>query len=351
MILKIIDTVRRKTLKVDFFNKFRLTLTFDAVASVFSFKWYFDPDNPEHKELGHVAHFHNVTIEEEGQILLSGIILSQNYVDKSTKELTEISGYSLPGVLEDCQIPVSIYPLQFDGQSINEIAARIFRPFKLKKVVEPNVSAAMNTPIDVTTAGPTQTIKSYLASLCSQKNIIISHNTKGEVVFKRADTEKKPILNFDGESIPGVDMSMKFDGQKMHSSITVIRQADEDGGDAGQATVNNPFVPFVFRPKVINQTSGTDNDTLTAARNAVAAEVKNIKFVISINRWQDENDNLIIPDEVITVRNTSIFLYNKTTLFVESVTLIEDNEKQTAELICVIPEVYNGKTPFYIFDE
>jgi len=67
MILKINDRIRTRTVK--FFSDFDLTLRYDAVASGFGFKMYFDPDNLEHKEMLCIGHDHIATLEHEGQLL------------------------------------------------------------------------------------------------------------------------------------------------------------------------------------------------------------------------------------------------------------------------------------------
>ena len=43
-----------------------------------------------------------------------------------------------------------------------------------------------------TSAGPTETIREYLAKLCSQKNVLLSHNEKGEIVLFQPEYNQKP---------------------------------------------------------------------------------------------------------------------------------------------------------------
>jgi len=344
--------IKIKNKRYDFFNTVNINLRYDSVGSTFSFNAYFNPDNKDHRELFHVGHYHPITIEHMDELLISGIFLSETFRDSAKKLSTPFGGYSLPGVLEDCQIPTSIYPLESNGLSLREIAQKLVRPFKLQIVIDSSVRSRMNQVYDKTTANETQTISSYLSELASERNIILSHTPKGELLFTQANTTKKPIMDFnlpEGGSIPETKMQLSFNGQRMHSIITVVKQADLDGGNAGQSSVKNPFVPFTFRPKVIVQNSGDDNNTLEVAKNALASELKNVKLTVTVDRW-DIDGKTITPNNLISVIAPDLYLYSKTNWFIESVNLLGDNKKETAVLNCVLPEVFNGKTPIYIFE-
>lgn len=345
MILKINDRIRNR--KIDFFSKFSIELRYDAIASLFSFSFYFDPDNQNHKDLACIGHYHNCSLEHNGELLLTGTILNEAFANTNKRELTKFSGYSLPGVLEDCQIPPSLYPLQSDGLSLKQIASKLLSPFKIGMEVDPSVATKMDSAYEVTTASEGQSIKAYLTELATQKSITISHTGEGKLLFTEIKTNRAPILNFDG-GIPFTFMGLTFSGQYMHSEITVMKEADIDGGNAGESTISNPYVPYVYRPKVIKQSSGDSIDTELVAKTALAEELKNLKLVIKTDRWEIDG-KVIKPNNLITVVNPEIFLFNTSTWFIEKVRLEGDNKKTEATLTCVLPEVYSGQTPKYIF--
>jgi len=332
---------------VEFFNNFTLQLKYDAIASSFSFSFLYNPDNQEHVELGVIGHYHIGTLIHNGELLMTGSILSTGFKDESIKSLATFSGYSLTGVLEDANIPVELYPLQFDGLTLRQIATRLISKFDFSIVVDPAVASKMNEIYDVSTANEKQSIKQYLSELASQKNIIVSHDENGNLLFTQANTDSDPILNFDG-GIPFTSMQLQFNGQQMHSDITVIKQANSRGGNAGQSTVKNPYVPFVFRPRTVVQNSGDDNDTEFTAKMILAQELKNLKLIIVTDRWEIDG-KIIKPNNIISVKNPKISLINKTEWFIQSVSLVGNEKKTTATLECVLPEVYNGQTPEYIF--
>lgn len=355
MILKINDRFRNR--KVDFFNEFTLNLVYNSNASKFRFNYYFNPFDIEHKEMSCVTHFHEVTLEHEGLRLLTGVITNQSFKTSSVKQLASFAGYSKPGVLSDCEIPPSIYPLQSDGLSLNQIANKLIDPFRrnygLDYKIDPAVASKMNQSFDTSTASESQTIIDYLSELAKQKNIIISHDVNGDLLFTEAKTDIKPILDFDltKGSIPGTEFTMTYDGQGMHSHITMQKQADIDGGNAGEETIRNPYViGSVYRPTVKSQTSGNDNNTLSAGQRALSNELKGVTLTIKTDRWIVDG-KMLTPNNMISIYAPELYIYRKEKFFIESISY-EGNEKETiATLNCVLPEVYNGKKPINIFRE
>lgn len=347
MELYIDDRIRNR--KVKLFNQYSVSLRYDAIASSFTFAQYFNPNNPEHKEMLCVGHDHLARVEHNGELLMTGYVMDQDFSGSSVRGLTTLAGYSKTGFLEDCNIAPQYHPLQHDGMNLREITQKLIQPFGLSMVIDGGVSALMDQPFDKTTAEVTETIKDYLTKLAAQKGIIISHNAKGNIVFTRANTGAMPILNYGDGGTPLPKMKLSFKGGGMHSHIYVLKQADKDGGNAGQSDIRNPYVPYVFRPKVIVQSSGTDIDTDKAARTALGAELKNLKVVIETDRWEI-NGKVIKPNSIITVKNPEIYLYNKTRLFVEQVDLRKDEKAETATLTCALPEVFNEDVVKYLFE-
>lgn len=362
--LKIDDRIRNRD--VIYFNRFTLNLIHDSVASSFGLQFFFDPYNPEHKELSCVSHFHKVTLEFNDELVLTGQLLSQRFRHSSTKEMAEFSGYSLPGVLEDCEIPTSIYPLQSDGLTLAQIASKLLKPFGLKYAIDQSVSERMNKVFKKSTASDSQTVKSYLTEIASQKKIILSHNEKGELLFTESKTNSDPVLTINASenglvgvvpgspvtattTIPVTSMELNFNGQGMHSHITLQKQASIDGGNAGENTIRNPYViESVFRPTVKSQSSGDDNDTSLAARQELSNEIKGLTLTIEIEGWTIEN-KIIRPNSIIEVFDPELYIYKNTRWFVESVNYTGDEKEIKCTLNCVLPEVYSNEIPKSIF--
>lgn len=335
--------------KFDFFNQFSLQLRFDAIASAFGFAAYFDSGNAEHKALLKPLSYARAVVEHNGEVLVTGTIIGNTFKDAPQKQLCTVSGYSVTGVLEDCEIPTSLYPLQSDGLTLKQIAEKLLKPFNIGMVISDSVKAKMDKTYNVTNAKATQTIKSYLTELAAQENIILTHTAGGSLLFTEAKADLKPVQDFE-RGAPGLEFSLSINGQAMHSDITVIKEADIDSPNAGEATVKNNLVTL-FRPKVVVQSSGDENSTEQAAKNVRAEELKNIKLSISMNtdRWLT-NNKVIRPNMMISVTDAELFIYKKVNWFVESVKIDKTSEKDMAVIECVLPWVYNGGEPVNIFN-
>lgn len=334
------------------FNEFQLDLVHDSIGSTFNFKFLFDPNNPEHVELTTPGHYHECTVEHDGELLLTGFILNHKFRQSSEPHMAEFAGYSLPGVLEDCEIPTSIYPLQSDGLTLAQIAQKLIRPFRLDMEIDPSVADKMNKIFKKSTASETSKVKDYLVQLASQKNIIISHNAAGNLLFTEAKTEADPIVSFDLSEKTPVGTSFEFDvnGQGMHKYITLQKQASKSGGNAGEQRVRNPLVAGnIFRESVQSQSSGDDNETSDAAERALADQLRNVKLNITTDRWR-VNEKIVRPNNTIEIIAPKLFIFHKTRFYIESVSLIGNESQTTATWNCVMPEVYNGKVPKNIFD-
>lgn len=335
------------------FNNFSLTLSFDSIASTFSFDAKFNPDNAEHRNLFRPFSYRKCEVFGDDELLLTGVILNHKFSQKPAKTLTSISGYSVTGVLEDSSIPVEKYPLETNNKTLLEIAQDLCNPFGLTVVSNTNDTA---TVIESTTAKMGESIKSYLSNLCSQRNLILTHDNIGRLVITKVPSSQKAITTLENSEV-----ELSCNGQNMHSVITVMKQASIDTDNAGEATIQNPFIsafqtsitpsnPFVpnLRPLVKEQNSGNDNTTEQAAKTALANELKALKFTIPINSWYI-NKSLIKPSQIIKVTAPDCFLYKPTELFIESVTFTGSPESQKAVLSCSLPEVYNNNVPKNIF--
>lgn len=329
-----------------FFNQTNVVLKYDSIASTFSFNVQFDPQNPEHKNIFKPFTFNKVEIEHNSELLLTGQLIGNTFRSSAIPELANIRGYSLPGILEDCTIPTSLYPLQSIGLSLRQIAEKLIKPFNIKMVIDPAVKSRMDKTFKSSTADEKQSIKSYLCEKAAQKNILITHDELGRLVFTEAKTDRLALIDLDGR-MPGLDMTLNADGQMMHSLITIIKQADEDGGNAGQSSITNPYSP-IFRPLVKVQTSGSDIDTGDTAKASLSEELRGIVLTIKLDRW-DINGKIIKPNNIINVINPDLYIYKKTKFLIDTVELTGDEKGTTSVLTCYLPEAFNSKTPINIF--
>ena len=93
--------------------------------------------------------------------------------------MVTISGYSLTGVLEDCEIPPKIYPLQSDNLSLKQIAQKIIAPFGLKMIVDSSVESLMNSSFKKSTAKEKPKYKKlFIRISITKEHCTFTHTTR-----------------------------------------------------------------------------------------------------------------------------------------------------------------------------
>lgn len=347
---------------VDFFTSGSITLKLDSIASTFEFAARFSANNKEHQEMFKPLQYKDVQIyNSKDKLIFTGTILNHRFKSNKGRELVIISGYSKCGILEDVSIPVSAYPLESTNRSLKDIADRLCGLFGINVVISEqgktitdtvvngktkrkisartvfeNLKAKVNSVFGRTSASPSESIKDYLAKLASQKNIVLSHNEKGEVLLFQPDLLQKPRYFFTkGNSL---EMSADFNGQSMHSEINVVRQpSDENAGVSTSDTAKNSLIGK-YRPTTKILTSGEDTDTKDAAKNEVASELKGIQVGVKLQGLFDE----IYPGEIVNVHNHYIYSYAYNRFMVDSITMNFNESEDTTTLGLVVPESFTG---------
>lgn len=350
---EIVVNDRYKPRRISNFTKFTLGLSFDSISDSFGFAWLFDEKNYEHKELLCVSHFHPCQVYYNGELIINGNIINNEFEDSTNPSLVQIGGYSRPGILENSCVSIGNYPLQTKGLSIERVAKKLCDPFHVTVKIDDSVKSKMQTIVEDDNIQPTDTIKSYLQKITEVKRIVMTHNADGDLVFTEANTKSEPVRVFDNRngSYPATGFKMSFKGEGMHRFITVTQQASGSGTKGGQYTIRNPFVINTYPKDItITSSSGISDDMKSAARQELAKELQNITLSFDIYDWKI-GDNLIQPGQIVTVYDEKLYLYLKVNWFIQSVSYNADENGVTCSVSCVLPEVYNQDDVVNIFKE
>jgi len=368
-------------LEVMFFNEVDLVLKYDAVASTYRLRMFFDPNNKVHAELAAVTHIHECSLfyvhdkpgqfkNEQGQVvtttdqlLLTGFVLSQLFHDSAQPLYMDIGGYSKAGMLQDCDIPTKAYPLQSDGMTFRQIVSKILSYFGNPKkggisfqVKSSRADSIFTTKtldsrseaddvISKSTAPEAKNVLSYLKELAIQKNLTLSHDIFGNLIVNVPYTGTDYLFTIGtgtSTDINYTEMVLNYNGQAMHSHIEGVMQPDKDGGNLAYAVIANPLCPVVYRPKVISISSGTDNTVEKAVRSELGTELKSLPLKIVLES-PVVNGKFIMPNNTISVKNRSCYLYKASKWFIEEVNFQINEKGTTCTLTCVLPGVYGGE--------
>lgn len=360
------------------FVDFSIDSTLDAVASAFHISAFFDIENPEHQKIFRPLSYNKIEIfDDEEKLLLTGIILNHDFTAAAITDLVQLSGYSSPGVIEDCNIPYSFYPLESLKMNLGEIARKLIRPFGLNLVIDKDVQKDVSLVYSKSVCKPEDSIKEYLSKLCAQRNIVVSHDEQGNLRLFRPSITALSKITFSEQNT--TSMTLSVNGQNMHNQLTILRQPrmkkkpilkskkvdippvyDDNGYEVEPPksvtktikkrpkpqffdTLKNPMIKS-FRPAVRKMTEGEDVSTESAVRNYMADELRNITFAVEIDRWE----NLRIGD-IVEIESPRLFLKKKVRTIIESISRERNSEEKKMILNTVLPESFTGTEPKDIF--
>lgn len=312
------------------FSSYDINLTFDAIASTFSFSALrdFAPKPFSYSEC--------IITDDDGFRYITGTVINKSNGVTKKEQLVNISGYSLPGVLEDSTIPVSIYPLQSDKLTLEEIITKVLEPFGVGFNIDTFLQSTFRQKYEKSNAEPGEFVKAYINRLVSQRGVILTHDTSGNLVFTQIRPDKlQPVAGFEVGN-PGVfEIGLTTDGQAMHSKITVLRQASQKTTSGLQATVTNPYVSSTReKTKILNSDSTNLQDIQAAARNELGNEIAqaiNLKI---------KTTKLVLPGNTVKVTSGKLDLKPNTIFFVRNTNIKGDTESEVYELDCVPIDAY-----------
>lgn len=254
--------------KLTGFNRHIIVLNRNSVASVFSLAGLAE-FLPSPLEFAHTR------INYKGSTLLTGKTIPGVRTLQSTPTETIVQGYSLPGVLERVNLPIEMYPLQFDNFSLRDVLDHVLAYFKLEYVAQKGTDTALDKRYKKITTEPGRTVKDFLNRLASQRGLILTHNAEGKLVLETKVESTAVPVRLSG----AISSTLRVQGQNLHSEITVLRQASEDNPDGAEYTVKNPYVSKPLpRTKIL--TDGDLFDVQAAAENELRAELTKIKLEV-----------------------------------------------------------------------
>lgn len=328
-----------------------LTFNLDSVSSTFSLSLPYFEYWPISKELFRPLKFQKVEIwDNSGKVkFLTGTIINNTKKATSNGVDLAVSGYSLPGVLDDCAHLPTSSPMS-NNASLKEIAEYLIKPFGITLIIDSSVEAKCAEIYEKQEIKSSETIASYLSKLCTAKNVLITSNSEGNLVFTQVDIKAKPVLDISLKNQQVRSIGLECNGQGMHSIIQVDGEANlyespstdkEKKGETGN--VNNSLIS-PYRPSFISQ--GNENTTVTeTVKAALANELQNIKLTVELSGWNFVDDELILPGAIISITSPQVGLYKKTNFLIKNIALKEDSKSKLTTFTCVIPEALTGETP------
>lgn len=323
-----------------FWDRVRVTRSIDTMDTV-EFGAPFDADAPGFRETFRPFSFKPVVITVGGTPLFTGTMVAVSPAVENSQKIVSVSGYSLPGVLNDCTSPASTYPLEFNNQGLREISAALSSPFGIAVEFQADQGAIFER----VASEPGKKVLAFLTELAKQRNLIISSTTRGKLLFSQSIESGTPVARLQQGSAPVMAVTPFFSPQEYYSHITGIEPVIV-GLAGSQFTVKNPRLQGVTRPITFNAPDTLDADVKGAVEAKAGRMFGNMaSYSVRVATWRDPQGNLWGPNTIVKLQAPEAMIYNEYAFVIRSVEFEREGRKETATLNLVIPGSFSGKVP------
>lgn len=323
-----------------FWDRVRVTRAIDTMDTV-EFGAPFDADAPGFRETFRPFSFKTVVITVGGTPLFTGTMVAVSPAVENGQKIVSVSGYSLPGVLNDCTSPASTYPLEFNDQGLREISAALASPFGIAVEFQADQGAIFER----VASEPGKKVLAFLTELAKQRNLVIGSTTRGSLLFSRSIETGTPVARLQQGSAPVMAVTPFFSPQEYYSHVTGIEPVIV-GLAGSQFTVKNPRLQGVTRPITFNAPDTLDADVKAAVESKAGRMFGNMaSYSVRVATWRDSQGNLWEPNTIVKLLAPEAMIYSEYAFVIRSVEFEREGRKETATLNLVIPGSFSGKVP------
>lgn len=325
------------------FTGFNLKLSMDKAADEFSFFTHWDPENLELRNIFRPFQYNKVEVFIGGKLKLTGNLINLGPVSDTDTSTLNVSGYSKSGILNDCNVPISAYPLSYKALTLIEIAKTLTQTFNIT-VTDETDDTFVFEEVDLK---PTDKVYSFLAGLCKKRGSLLTSLPNGNLVIQKSNTQKATLSLVEGS--PNIlGMAVNYQGQNGFTSVSGLLKGKDTSDPAtdDSFTETDQFMADVSesRPLVVELDdigTGTLQDAVKAKLRRLLAE--RISYTISIEGWRDQNGQLWADNTRINVEYPSMMIYNITEFIIRNVEFTQDESKNIAKLTLVLPQSYSDE--------
>ncbi len=304
-----------------------------------------DPDNAKFRDIFRPFGYQNVSVFEGDELLFNGTIITVSPEQDSKSRTVNASGYSLPGVANDCTPPISSLPLERDSQNIEQIATQLLKPFGITVEIDGDSGPAFQREA----LSPTKKILAYLIELATQRNLIITDTPLGGCKFQTETDTGNPVAILKEGQAGITSITPRFSPQNYYSHISGqgFTVFSEIGADPGSVfTVINERLTGVLRPFTFVAPDAIGGEIKTATEAKAGRMIGNaVSYSVVIPSWRDPSGNLWQPNTTMMLRAPGAMIYQSYEFLIREVRYIRNESEESVILTLVIPGSFKGEIP------
>jgi len=324
-----------------FWDKVTINRSIDTIDTI-EFGAPFKSDSPGFRETFRPFSFKSIVVTVGGEPIFTGTMVGVNPVLENARKIIAVSGYSLPGVLNDCTPPASMLDkLEFTGQGLREITESLAAPFGISV----DFKADQGAVFEQVATEPGKKVLDFITELAKQRNLISASSTRGKLILQQSTDGGSPVAKLSQGASPVLSVSPFFSPQEYYSHITGVEPVIV-GLAGSQFTVKNPRLPGVIRPLTFNAPDTIDSTVKSAVEAKAGRMFGNLAaYNVSVDTWRDPAGKLWEPNTTVTLSAPDAMIYTDYEFIIRSVTFEKDDKTETAVLNLVIPGSFSGKIP------
>ena len=318
--------------------------SFDTIADTFTLTAPWDPGNTINRDIFKPFSYKPFSLYVGGERVMSGTIVTHAPEAAANKTEIVISGYSLPGILADVNLPPTMYPFETDGLTLQQIAENIATPFGItvKFLTDAGPVFKDGDKIDIE---PTQTIYGFLIDLARQRGLVISSDVQGAMIFQGTTTEQATETIRAGRE-PFVKGGANYNGQMRFSEITALgTEVISGAGASGSIEDKTMLDAKISRPKVIKPTDTNAGSLQAAAAAQYGRDLASAtEYIVTVLGWRRPSDSQLWQDNTkLIYQNPGNMVYTETEMLIRTAKFIKGPDTEITELTLVFPEAYSGE--------
>lgn len=323
-----------------FWSDLRLTRSLDAMDTV-EFGAPFEFDTPGFRETFRPFSYKPLDVTVGGAPLFTGTMVGVTPDLSGGQKTISVSGYSRPGVLNDCTPPASAYPVEYNGFDLRAIAEALCDPFGLSVQFDGPVGPSFERAA----VEPGGNVLSFLSDLARQRGLVVSSTADGALLFQRSVSVGLPVATLQQGASPLLGVSPSFSPQQFYSHITGL-EAVRVGTEGSQFTVRNPHLQGVVRPMSFSAPDVEGGDISDAVQAKAGRMFGNMAaYAAQLSTWRDPQGDLWAPNTTVILEAPDAMVYAPYEFVVRSVRFDRTGSKESAELGLVLPGSFSGQIP------
>lgn len=328
--------------KFTFWTNYSLVQEMDTFDS-FSFSSPFDISQDIYKQSFKPFQYKSVQVYYGNDLFFNGILLAPQSKSEPDSKTVSISGYPNCGCLNECCLPITSFPIEFNDQDLEKIAQSCCQPFGLTT----EFSESAGNTFKKVSPEPEEKVLDFLIKLAGQRGFLISNNAQGNLLFWKTQQGASTATIKEGER-PYLSCKPTFDPQNYYSHITGLLKTTI-AEDADKYTWENTFLTKLGITRPLNYTvSDAESNDLETSVKAKAGRMfaASCGYRLIVQGHRNTNGGIWKKNTLITVNAPGAMIYKDSTFLIKTVNIIRDSDNgDTTILSLIFPNSYSGDVP------